>query len=448
METATLIVANTQRQIGYVITAIVLIAMVTYWIFNWLEGRKETGAELELAANRTVAGMSDEEMETKRLDLSLTSGLVTLTIIAIALPLYWLGEPGRQTGLVDFTDDQFVRQGEELYAENCAQCHGSANGDGGLAADFALVDGNGVYVQQVQWKAPSLAAVLDRYSYDEVKYILNFGRTNSPMPAWGGPGGGPMTDQQLDKVIAYLAHEQKTSEEIAKGVLDGLPLAALNKARADNLDMWEQQLRLEAELADVQEHIAEASAAGEDTADLEAEVEAILAEHGPIVEELASIADDIMVQSETDEIVLGELLYNNPAAAGAYGCARCHSAGWSYDANNFPDNPLLGPIDNGGGAFGPSLVGVTDQFETASSMEGFIITGTKNGVAYGAYGQGDGGGQMPGFGACWAEDNPLDFPRIAGNRIAGHCEGRTGTLTPDQIAAIVAYERSLGGDAQ
>ena len=175
METATLIAANTQRQIGYVIAAIILIAMVTYWLFNWIEGRNEAGSEIELAANRKPH-MSDEEMETKRLDLSLTSGLVTLTIIAIALPLYWLGEPGRHSGLVEFTDDQFVRQGEEIYAENCAQCHGSANGDGGLAADFSLVDGSGVYVQQVQWQAPSLAAVLDRYSYDEVKYILNYGR--------------------------------------------------------------------------------------------------------------------------------------------------------------------------------------------------------------------------------------------------------------------------------
>ena len=97
------IAASTQRQIGYVITGIVLLAMAVYWLFNWLEGRHETGAEIELAANRKEA-MSDEEMETKRLDLSLTGGLVTLTIIALALPLYWLGEPGRQEGLVDFTD--------------------------------------------------------------------------------------------------------------------------------------------------------------------------------------------------------------------------------------------------------------------------------------------------------------------------------------------------------
>lgn len=446
MEIATLIAATTQRQIGYVIAAIVLIAMVTYWLFNWLEGRKEAGAELELAANRKPH-MSDEEMETKRLDLSLTSGLVTLTIIAIALPLYWLGEPGRQEGLVEFTDGQFVAQGEELYAENCAQCHGSADGPGGAAAGFSLVDGNGVYVQQVDWRAPSLGAVLDRFSYDEVKYILNYGRTNSPMPAWGAPGGGPMTEQQLDKIIAFLAHEQKPSEDIAKEVLEGLPLAALNKARADNLELWEQQVRLEDQLAHVQDDRSEAEANGASTTVFDQQIDAILEEHAPIVEQLDGLADEILAASETDDVVLGELLFNNPSAAGAYGCARCHSAGWSYDANNYPDNPLLGPIDNGGGGFGPSLVGVVDQFETAESMVGFIVTGTKEGVSYGAYGQGEGGGQMPGFGACWAEDNPLDFPRIEGDRIAGHCDGRTGILTEAQISAIVGYERSLGEGA-
>ena len=123
---APLIAASTQRQIGYVIAAVVLTAMVVYWLFNWLEGREEAGSEIELAPNRKP-GISDEEMETKRLDLSLTGGLITLTIISIALPLYWLGEPGRQSGLVEFRDGQAARQGEELYSANCAQCHGSAN---------------------------------------------------------------------------------------------------------------------------------------------------------------------------------------------------------------------------------------------------------------------------------------------------------------------------------
>lgn len=452
------IAASTQRQIGYVIAGIVLLAMAVYWLFNWLEGRHETGAEIELAANRKEA-MSDEEMETKRLDLSLTGGLVTLTIIALALPLYWLGEPGRHEGLVDFTDTQSVAQGAELYEANCAQCHGSANGDGGLAADFSLVDTNGVFVEQVQWTAPSLGAVLDRFTYDELKYILNYGRSNSPMPAWGGPGGGPMTDQQLDKVIAYLAAEQKSPEEIAQGVEAGLAGSALFKARQDNAATYAEQLRLADQIHDLEEDLAELDADSDEATNMANQIDALDAVKKDLEADLASIAEDILAASDNDQVLLGELLFNNPAAGGAYGCARCHSAGYSYNANDYPENPLIEPIQNGSGGFAPSLLGVRDQFETSQEMVNFIITGSENGVAYGAYGQGDGGGQMPGFGGCWAESDAVGVvPRIQLDRITGHCDGtnvisleandgeivpRDGTLTPAQIEAIVAYERSL-----
>lgn len=452
------IAASTQRQIGYVIAGIVLLAMAVYWLFNWLEGRHETGAEIELAANRKEA-MSDEEMETKRLDLSLTGGLVTLTIIALALPLYWLGEPGRQEGLVDFTDTQSVAQGGNLYEANCAQCHGSVNGDGGLAADFSLVDTSGVFVEQVQWTAPSLGAVLDRFTYSELKYILNYGRSNSPMPAWGGPGGGAMTDQQIDKVIAYISAEQKSSEEIAKGVETGLAGAALFKARQDNADTYDESLRLADQIHDLEDELDELESGSTAAVNMETQIDTLTAVKVDLEAELQVIADEILVASDSDQILLGELLFNNPAAGGAYGCARCHSAGYSFNANAYPDNPLIEPIVNGGGGFAPSLVGVRDQFETAAEMINFINTGSENGVAYGAYGQGDGGGQMPGFGDCWAESDAVGVvPRIQLDRITGHCDGtnvisleahdgevipRDGTLSQSQIEAIVAYERSL-----
>jgi len=452
------IAASTQRQIGYVIAGIVLIAMAVYWLFNWLEGRHETGAEIELAANRKI-DMTDEEMETKRLDLSLPGGLVTLTIIALALPLYWLGEPGRQEGLVDFTDTQAVAKGQDLYEANCAQCHGSVNGDGGNAADFSLVDSSGRFVGQVDWTAPSLGAVLDRFTYSEFKYILNYGRTNSPMPAWGGPGGGSMTDLQLDWVIAYVAAEQKSPEEISQGVLVGLDDAALFKARQDNAELYEQQLDLDHKIHDLEDALAELSEEADGRDDTEDQIEDLTLRMDIIASQLDAKAVAIRELADTDQVVMGELLFNNPAAGGAYGCARCHSAGYSYKANDFPDNTLIPPIVNGGGGFGPSLLGVLDQFETSTEQVNFIITGSENGQAYGAFGQGDGGGQMPGFGGCWAEDDgPGIVPRIQADRISGHCDGtnvialeanegevvpRDGTLTPEQIEAIVAYERAL-----
>jgi mono/diheme cytochrome c family protein len=403
--------------------------------------------------------MSDEEMETKRLDLSLTGGLVTLTIIALALPLYWLGEPGRQEGLVDFTDTQSVAQGGELYEANCAQCHGSANGDGGLAADFSLVDSNGVFVERVQWTAPSLGAVLDRYTYNELKYVLNYGRPNSPMPAWGAPGGGAMTEQQLDKVIAYLSAEQKSPEEIAKGVDAGLSGSALFKARQDNAATYAEQLRLADQIHELEEDLAEMDSDSAEAAPLATQIDALSAVKKDLENDLSSLADEILTASDSDQLLYGELLFNNPAAGGAYGCARCHSAGYSYNANDYPDNPLIDPVVNGGGGFAPSLVGVRDQFETSVEMEAFIFSGSENGIAYGAYGQGDGGGQMPGFGKCWAESDAVGVvARSENDRITDHCAGtnvisleahdgevipRDGILTPEQIEAIVAYERSL-----
>ena len=50
-----------------------------------------------------------------------------------------------------------------------------------------------------QLDAPALNTVLYRFSEDEVRYILAYGRPFSPMSPWGIAGGGPMNDQQIDR---------------------------------------------------------------------------------------------------------------------------------------------------------------------------------------------------------------------------------------------------------
>lgn len=458
---APVLAASAQRQIGYAIAGLVLLAILAYWFFNWLEGRNEAGSEIELAANRQ-ANMTDEELETKRLDLALTSGLALLLVIAIGLPMYWLGEPGRHSGLVEFTDEQAAKGGAGLYEENCAQCHGSADGPGGAAADYSLVNGEGFYVEQVDWAAPSLAAVLDRFSYGEVKYILNYGRQNSPMPAWGGPGGGPLTDQQIDKIIAYLASVQQSSEETAKAVIDGVDEAAKNKYDSDDVERFRDYNESVHDLAeekakdDAEQDAALITALDKDIKAYEEARDDWAADAKKIystAEQNFTVRDDfgnevVVAQAALPDdyieaqLLYGELLFNNPAGSGAYSCARCHSGGFSYGADGYASLPAV--ID-GNGAFAPSLIGVSDQFETFEEQVNFVVTGTKNGVSYGKFGQGDGGGQMPGFGACWAEDDAGGvLPRIQATRIAGHCADRTGGLLSDaQIRAIVAYERSL-----
>jgi mono/diheme cytochrome c family protein len=105
----------------------------------------------------------------------------------------------------------------------------------------------------------------------------------------------------------------------------------------------------------------------------------------------------------------GEALFNlgyaDGFAGGAYACGRCHTQGWTYGEKG-PD---------GGGAFGPNLYNVEDQFPDAKKHIEFVTEGSEEGKLYGVHGQGS--GRMPAFGQM---------------------------LTADQIKAIVEYERSLG----
>lgn len=407
--------ATTQRTVGVVIAAVAIGGFLLYLLFNWFQGRAEAGSEVELAANRR-GGLDDDTLETSRLDLSLGAGLVTLVVVAVALPLYWLGEPGRQEGAVDFGDNQAVGRGATIYEESCAQCHGSVEGPGGLV-DWVLLDDNGVFLEQVEWKAPSLGAVLYRFSEAEVRYVLDYGRPNTPMPAWGGPGGGVLTVQQVDEVLAYLQSQQIAPDELTPRVVAGLPEAAFNQVLKDDEALATQWVEVQ------------------EADDLEAE--------NALRAEIEAEAEVLLAAAEDDPELLGELLFINPADSGAYNCARCHTAGWSYDADALAvTNPLIPPTTPGGGGFAPNLTNGDSlrQFDTPDSQINFLIEGSQNGVKYGNSGQGDGGGQMPGFGACHGDRDAGERDRIAR---AQFCEDRAGMLTLDQIEAIVAYERGL-----
>ena len=392
--------ATTQRTIGVILAVVAIGGFVLYWVFNWFVGRAETGSEIELAPNRKELP-DDADFEGRRLDQGLFAGLVCIVIIAIALPLYWLGEPGRHDGLIEVSDELAAERGHHLYEERCATCHGSVDGPGGLR-DHTLVDNNGLFLAQVQWKVPSLGAVLFRYSTDEVRYVMEYGRPNTPMPAWGIAGGGPFTTQQIDDVIVYLEHEQ--------------------------IDVAENRLRAQDGIASTARSVAR-EALGEDASN----------------EEVTAAAQQMLADAADDPVRMGELLFNNTADGGVYGCARCHTPGWSYDAGEVAaQNPLVPQEIPGGGGFGPPLDNgaTTRQFDTASEHEEFITAGSRNGVEYGNFGQGDGGGQMPSFGVCVGDRDAGDLEYITR---AEFCDahGGEGVLTQEQISAIVAYERQL-----
>ena len=329
------LVAAIQQQLGLAVVALSVIGLLVYVALQIKGSGEPPGAEIELAPNRRPY-FEDEDMEGRRLDQSLGWALILLIITGVGLPLYWLNEPSRQSGAIEAFDEEAAGRGFHLFSTGptegghnignygCDSCHGPT-GQGG-AARYVILPGEDepdAFPREVVWSAPALDTVLRRFSDEEVIEIITYGRKNTPMPAGGVDGGGPLNEQQVTDLLAYIKTLQISDDEVRDRVRE-----QVQQFGADGEGLFEAN------------------------------------------------------------------------------CARCHTKGFSYGE----------PEVAAGGAFGPSLIdGVTTrQFPDRQDHIDFITEGSDFQVAYGERGVGT--GRMPGFGT---------------------------TLTEQQIAAIVDYERSL-----
>ena len=173
-------------------------------------------------------GMDDQELETRRLETGQKVAIACSAFLAISLPLYFLGETGRQENFVEDFSHESAERGARLVEEfACFSCHGPL-GAGGTASYVEKRSG-----VTVAWAVPSLGDVLYRYDQDELNFWVTFGRGNTPMPAWGLPGGGPLNELQVIDVVNYLATIQKDQQS----AVDETPAAvSAQLARLDNAD--------------------------------------------------------------------------------------------------------------------------------------------------------------------------------------------------------------------
>ena len=157
-------------------------------------------------------GYSDEQLEKGVIERYMGWGLVLVAFFAIFFPIYWVQETSRiqeaEAGL--FTSS--VAEGEALYVENCAECHGSAARGG--AAPHPYEEGE-------TWPAPNLRTVDRRYEenpeVDDVRQLLTTtlerGRPGTPMPAYSMAYQGPFTDEQIRAVVDWILVNQEDPED-------------------------------------------------------------------------------------------------------------------------------------------------------------------------------------------------------------------------------------------
>ena len=105
--------------------------------------------------------------------------------ILIAFQLYLIREPARLEA--DAADDLQAAQtaGGRLFNEQCVACHGD-HGQGGVGP------------------ALNSRALLTSASDELLFNLIRTGVPGTSMPAWGQVFGGPLTDEEIRQVVAYL----------------------------------------------------------------------------------------------------------------------------------------------------------------------------------------------------------------------------------------------------
>ncbi len=196
--------------VGAYALMLVVVLLLVWMAYLYLNSRRSKAASQEAAPSNLSPGASDDELENKKLTRVLRAALFGSALMAIVMPWYALNEPGRQEAFAESTVEFDIEEGAHLYSVEgfeCAACHGPIGGGG--SNEWVEVR-SGV---DTNWAVPSINDVFYRYDEDEVRHWVVFGRAGTAMPSNGLEGGGSMTVQQVDQIMAYINSIQITQEE-------------------------------------------------------------------------------------------------------------------------------------------------------------------------------------------------------------------------------------------
>jgi mono/diheme cytochrome c family protein len=125
----------------------------------------------------------------------LVVGLVLTVAILVSFQIYILREPQRIAAVSNEDKAIAVEAGQALFRKNCTLCHGN-NGEGDRGP--ALND----------------KTFLIMTSNDTLFSIISSGIPGTEMPAWNQAHGGPLTDQDVNQLVAFIRAWEPTATDI------------------------------------------------------------------------------------------------------------------------------------------------------------------------------------------------------------------------------------------
>ena len=205
---------------GSIVLMLAVAAFMVWMAYLWLNSRRHS--DLETPPN-LQPGISDDELENTKLTRVLSTAVVSAAVLAGVMGVYYANESTRQVKAEEKIHAKDVHEGEKWYEFfSCVNCHGPGAVGGG--APFTESRSN----ISTSWAAPSLNDIFYRFSIEDITEVIVYGRDGTPMPANGLDGGGAMTKQEVEQVIAYLESLQITQGE-ALDEVEGAVSAALSR---------------------------------------------------------------------------------------------------------------------------------------------------------------------------------------------------------------------------
>lgn len=137
-------------------------------------------------------------------DRYLIFGLALTLLIMVGFGYYIITENSRMEAAAATFEDERIHHGREIYTEQCATCHGN-QGEGGVGT------------------ALNNKALL-KNTFDEVFFsVIRSGVPSTQMPAWSVDFGGPLTDEDIRSVVAFIRAWEPTAPEIEPEVFEPSP---------------------------------------------------------------------------------------------------------------------------------------------------------------------------------------------------------------------------------
>ena len=132
----------------------------------------------------------------RSLNRYLVVGLVFMFVLVAGFVAYRIREPSVRADATSAQRATYMKLGKQLFANNCAECHGD-NGSGGGSAPT-------LYSKEF----------LTNASDEQIHALISGGVSGTEMSAWGLDFGGTMTDEQVRQLVTYLRSLERQAPSI------------------------------------------------------------------------------------------------------------------------------------------------------------------------------------------------------------------------------------------